>query len=247
MQRLKEGIINIGGLDISAKTNRYEFLEVFDVVPVYTSNGNYNPLTNKSDLTYTVYELDKQELDGMEFAVRITFANDLPSVIELVPYLPETEARHDVRGYAVEKWLAYVKDVRSQLDKWLKDLYGEPDVTDKRGTVYIFGDIKVSTFSQIDTNTYGMMGVVGGSVVIKFPNLDVIPFNNNEENKENNQSPSEQTGRTDQSNPELPHEPNANDQETNSSDSTSNLADESHDTTDEETEDGKELEGVSEG
>lgn len=173
MTDLKKGIIQVGEIEISPYTKREDFEKDFGVKPSYESSGNFNVATNRTDLSYYIYEIDKQTIEGMEFYLRMTFANDKMFSVELMPKLDEIDEKYgEMRGYNVQRNVAYAKEIRVEMDKWLKKLLGKPYSKTNDETTYAYKDVTISTTSKIK-NQYddGHMEVEGGQIDIRYESV----------------------------------------------------------------------------
>lgn len=173
MTDLKKGIIKIGEIELSPYTRREDFEKDFGVKPSYESSGNFDVNTNRTDLSYYIYELDKTTIDNVEFYLRVTYANDKILSVELMPKFDEIDEKYgDMRGYNVQRSVAYAKEVRTELDKWLKKHLGKPYSKTNDETTYAFKDVTISTTSKIKSEyDDGHMEVEGGQIDIRYESV----------------------------------------------------------------------------
>ena len=176
MTDLKNGKIQLGGGELSPSVTRSRVEKEFGLRCAHKIVGNYDPKTNKSDLTYYVYESEGENIEGVEFSVRATFANEKLYHVTLVPSIPEIDSKYDLRGYAIERWIPYKKEIRKELDKWLKKQLGKPSTKDNDETTYIFKDVTISTASKVVSDYDGRAEVVGGQVDIHYESVMGIDF-----------------------------------------------------------------------
>lgn len=162
MNDLKNGIIDIDGFLLTPQT-RVEELETFFGLKAWQT-----PYRSHFDLGGKTFTNE-----GIDFKVDISLKNTVVEV-QLYPQFPDVSSTYGVGG----EWryptsgnpdtdLAYFREVREILDKWLEKQLGAPTHKGQDVTEYKMGNILLGTDSYLDTRSRDVR-VVGGTVDIYY-------------------------------------------------------------------------------
>lgn len=150
MTDLKNGIIDIGGFEITPNTTLEELIK-------YTQNKGYNFKVTPTGSFFKIFK--SFFVEHQEFSITFYFENGVISYLEMSPYL-------DNYG---ENRVETQKLLRIASDTWMKNLLGTPEQKTKTITGYNFkwGSI----YSVVSDNPLGNYN--GGHIKVDFREISI--------------------------------------------------------------------------
>ena len=166
MNDLRNGILDINGFLVTPRTTARELEKHFG------TKAKQSPINPE----YIFWDLGDQTFfnEGIEFKAYMSFTGDKLDDLYLYPQLPDVVSKYGIKG----EWkyptsgdpdtdLAYFREVREILDKWLEKSLGVPTKKDDRITSYRFSALRIHTYSYMQDSRHGVV-VEGGKVTIRY-------------------------------------------------------------------------------